>query len=187
MNDELTNLLPLERQKALRRNYFLRFFVVSAWMTTILVMVAGILLIPTYVFLTRSFGAKQAHLASLTSAVFSADEKNLSDQIASLTQDAAALTTFNTAVSMGTLVASLLNVTRPGIVLSGISYTPASATKKNMATTMTLSGTAATREALRSYQLALQGAPGVSTVVLPVSAYAQSSDIAFSITLTLAP
>jgi len=52
---------------------------------------------------------------------------------------------------------------------------------------LSVSGTAANREALRTYQLALQGAPFTLTAALPVSAYAKDSDIAFTITITLSP
>ncbi len=49
---------------------------------------------------------------------------------------------------------------------------------------MTVSGMAATRDALRQYATALGGLPYVSKADLPISAYAKDSDITFTITLT---
>jgi hypothetical protein len=53
--------------------------------------------------------------------------------------------------------------------------------------TLSVSGIAVTRGALRAYQLALQSAPFAVAANLPVSAYAKDTDIAFTITVTLTP
>jgi hypothetical protein len=82
-------------------------------------------------------------------------------------------------------IQKVLGIPRPGITLSGFSYTPA--VSASALTSIVISGTSATRDALRSYQLALQNAPFARSVTLPVSAYASDKDLTFSITLTLAP
>jgi len=48
-------------------------------------------------------------------------------------------------------------------------------------------GIAATRDALRNYQIALQNAAFARAADLPVSAYAKDSNISFNITITLKP
>lgn len=184
MYNELTDLLPPERQSALSRDYFLRLGVVSAILVSILMFASAVLLIPTYVFLVKSANAKETRLATIEYALSSANEKDISTRLAALMNDAAILTALAGASSASTVMRSILTVSRPGITLSGFVYTPA---VKKIHGALTISGTAATRDALRSYQLALQSAPFALSAALPVSAYAKDTDIAFVISVTLAP
>ena len=81
-------------------------------------------------------------------------------------------------------VNATLAVPRPGVTLSSFTYVPAAGTNPG---TLAISGRAATRDALRSYQLALQSAALARSAVLPVSAYAPDANIAFTVTVTLVP
>ncbi|MEK7144474.1 MAG: hypothetical protein AAB794_01265 [Patescibacteria group bacterium] len=184
MDTELTNLLPRERQHALSRGYFLRLGVVLIISVTILVCIAGLLLIPTYVFLTQSAAAKQAHLANVESILASSNEAEISTHLAALSRDATVLVALENVPSASTILRSALAAPRPGISLSAFSYTPANGTAPG---TLAISGIAATRDALRTYQLALQNDPFASAANLPVSAYAKDRDISFTISITLAP
>jgi len=189
MNEQLTNLLPLERQKALRRNYRLRLLTVGVLLATVLVGATAVLLIPTYVFLAQNEAQKRVALENVEASSSSADVKQLSLRLVVISNNAKVLAALAHTTSVSTLVSSVLAVSRPGITLSGFVYSPATATKgtaKKTSGTVDVSGTAATRDALHSYQLALQSMPSVAAATLPVSAYAQSSDIPFTITLLLA-
>ncbi|MEK7101716.1 MAG: hypothetical protein AAB882_01010 [Patescibacteria group bacterium] len=183
-NNQLTNLLPSERQYALSRGYFLRLGVVVLAMITILVCIAGLLLLPTYVFLTQSVAAKQAHLASVESILSSSNEIELSMHLTALSRDVTVLAALGDVPSASTILRSALAAPRPGITLSGFSYTPA---HKSTPGTLEISGSAATRSALRTYQLALQNDPFAAAANLPVSAYAKDTDISFTVSVTLAP
>lgn len=183
MPNEETNLLPLERRRAFRRGYFIRLSVVVVWLLTALALAAIILLIPAFVFLSRSAEVEKARLAALTAAASSSDEQALSSRLVALSHQAATLSTLAQAPSPSSVVRAFLAVPRPGVVLSGFSYAPLA----KGGATLVISGTALTRDALRNYQLALQGAPSVRSVDLPVSAYAKDADIPFTITIKLAP
>lgn len=184
MHNELTNLLSSERQRALARNYFLRFGVVCIMFLIMLTFVSAVLLVPTYVYLAKSVSAKEAHLATIESAFSSASEKELSARLAALSSDVAILTALADAPSVSKIMSAVLAVSRPGITLSSFTYTPAEGKTPG---TLIISGTAMTRDALRNYQLALQSAPFAVSATLPVSAYAEDTYIAFTITVTLAP
>ncbi|MDO8593645.1 MAG: hypothetical protein Q7R59_01985 [bacterium] len=186
MFNELTNLLPLERQRALSRDYLLRIGVIIAVLTTALTLSAAVLLIPTYVLLAESANAKNMQLTKTTATLSSAEELALSARLAALSNNAAALVALSNTPSVSATVRAVLATTRPGITLSGFSYAPSSGSGKDSGT-IGLSGVSATRDALRSYQLALQGAPFALSAVLPVSAYAKDANIAFTITVTLSP
>ena len=184
MPNELTNLLPPERQRVFRRDYFLRLSVVTLFLFTVLIFVAAILLLPTYVFLTKSGYAKEVRLASIEKTFSSSEEEELSVQLASLSRDVATLTALVNTPSISKILLEVLAVPRPGISLNNFVYT--AATGKNPGT-ISIYGTAVTRDVLRNYQTALTSATFVSAADLPVSAYAKDADIEFTIDVTLAP
>ncbi|TSC70593.1 MAG: hypothetical protein G01um101449_324 [Parcubacteria group bacterium Gr01-1014_49] len=184
MHNNLVNLLPFERQKAISREYFLRLGVVSIVFVTALVLAAGALLLPTYVLLAASASAKQTHLRTIEASFFSTDGAALSARLAALSANAATLSALAFTSSGSALIRDALAVPHPGIALSNLSYMPAEGAARG---TLIISGTALTRDALRSYQLALSGAPIAESAHLPVSAYAKDSNIGFAITVTLRP
>lgn len=184
MNDELTNLLPPERQRALSREYRLRLSTVAACLLATLTIIAGLLLVPTYVFLSQTITAKQITLANVESILHSSDEEALSSHLASLSNDAATLMALGKAPSASAVIRAVLAVPRSGNTLSGLSYTPAIS---KAPATLTISGSAVSRDALRSYQLALQSSSFIASADLPVSVYAKDADISFTIIAALIP
>ncbi|MDP2665611.1 MAG: hypothetical protein Q8P23_03180 [bacterium] len=184
MDNELTNLLPPERQQALSRAYLLRIGTVAALLITTLIVVAGLLLLPTYILLAQKAVTKQTQFANIESIFSSADEKALSARLTTLANDAVALMALGRTPSASATVRGALAVPRPGITLFSFAYVPATGKIQG---TLAVSGIATTRDALRTYQLALQSAPFAAAAALPVSAYAKDSDIAFTITVTLTP
>lgn len=183
MYNELTNLLPAERQHSISRDYVLRIIVVSAWLLTAITGIAAMLLLPSYVFLSSSSGAKEMRLANIKSTISSADEVEFATRLTKLSNNMAILTDLTNASSASTVTRTMLAVARSGIILSGLNYTPA--TTKNPGK-LILSGTAETRAALRNYQLALESVPIVRSAALPISAYAKDTDVTFTITVSLA-
>jgi len=162
----------------------MRLAVVVAILITALTATAGLLLLPTYVFLSQSAATKQAHLANIESLLTSADEAALSARLVALSNDATVLATLGSAPSASATMRTVLAVARSGIKLSGFVYTPAKGGTKG---TLSITGTATSRDALRAYQLALQSGSFASAADLPVSAYAKDTDISFTIMVTLAP
>lgn len=195
MPDRLTNLLPSERRHALAHDYLLRFGTVVAIFATALVLAAAALLAPTYVFLAKSVAAKEARLASMRSAISSPDDAALSARLSALRSDVDALSALSRVSSASAIVRAALAVSRSGITLSGFEYVPTAearpgtpSTKSDLVLgTLSLSGAASTRDALRGYQLALERVPFARSASLPVSTYAKDKNIPFTITITLAP
>lgn len=184
MNNELTNLLPQERQRMLSRDYFFRLGVAAAVLTTVLTVAAGLLLVPTYVFLVQNATTKQNHLSNIESLLSSSNEAALSARLAALSTDASVLTALRDAPSVTATVRSVLAVPRPRVSLSSFSYAPGGSGASGA---LSIAGVAATRDSLRAYQLALQNDPLITAANLPVSAYAKDTDISFTISVTLAP
>jgi hypothetical protein len=182
MPSTTTNLLPSDRRHKLVREYYFRLVVVVIGLVIALIGVAAILLMPTYIYLLGTAGEKQTELAHVTATLASASDATLSARLAALSKDAAALIALSKKPSVSAALRSVLGVSRPGVSISGFTYLP-----DPKAITAQLTGTAATRDALRSYQLALQNLPAISAATLPVSVYAKDTDISFTITLTLMP
>ncbi len=182
MSNELTNLLPPERAKSLSRDYLLRVTNIIVLCIIGLTLCAMILLIPTYVLLESSAQAKKIELTRIESTLSSIEDATLLARLTTLSKNADTLIALSNTPAISTVLRTLLAVSRPGITLSGFTYTPALDKTLN---TITVSGSAVTREALRSYQIALQGLSFARSALLPVSAYAKNADIPFTITLPL--
>lgn len=177
------NLLPPERQHAYRQDYVLRLGSVIFMLWTSLVAVAALLLFPMFVFLTGNAHTKEARLAMLDAALSVSDEKLLTAQLDALSSDTKTLLALSSAPSVTETLRTVLAIKHPGVMLSALTYTPASGAKR--VRTISISGIAATRDALRSYQLALAEAPLIASTDLPVSVYAKETDIAFTIAVAL--
>lgn len=184
MHGELTNLLPPERQRALSRIYLTRLSIVGAAFIIALTVASAVLLLPTYMFLTQSAESKEKRLAAVNAALATSDETVLSERLAALTKDAAILATLADNPSVGESIRAILSVPRSGITVSGFSYAFERAAGSR---TVSLTGVAATRDALWRYQLALEDAPSILSASLPVSAYAKDADISFTISVTFTP
>ena len=181
---KLTNLLPIARRHALVREYYFRLGVVALATISVLVVMAGVLLVPSYLFIQANVAAKQAQLASIESTLSASNETALSARLIALSSDTATLAGLASAPSASASIRALLAVAHPNITLATISYT---ASTQKTSGTVVVSGTSSTRDALRNYQIALQNTPGVARADLPVSAYAQDADITFTVTVTLSP
>lgn len=179
---ELTNLLPSERVHAFSRNYFMRVVTMSAWLGAFLLVIHGALLIPTYVYLLEEVETRKDHLETLTASVTSSEEQSVEDRLTTLTARAERLLALTEIPPASAALLSVLAVSSPNVRVTGISTTPSQT--KGVEGTMRVTGVAATREALRNYHQTLSALPFVSKADLPLSVYAEESDIAFSIAIT---
>jgi hypothetical protein len=186
MSHEFINLLPPDRLRAFRRGYFLRVATVALLLGTLLVVIHGVFLLPSYLYASSEITARER--AASGEGAEAPTTASAAATLAALKSDATYLNRLTTAPSASAALRAVLSVPRPGVSLQSFTYTPP-APGNGASAKMLITGTASTREALRAYDLALTGAAFVSSVDLPVSAYAKEADIAFTLTLagTLAP
>lgn len=188
MRNELTNLLPQSRQRALAREYIVHLCATAALLGAALTLAAAVLLVPAYAFLGASVRAKEARLATITSELSVSDESALSSRLTELTDRVKKLSALAQAPSASATLRAILAANRTGITLTDITYTaPPAPGAGGAVLSYTVSGTARSREALRGYELALKALPFVRSADLPVSSYAKDTDIPFTIALTIAP
>lgn len=180
METKLTNLLPEERVRSLRGVYFMRLVVVGVFLLSGVTLVHAVLLLPSFLYLRNQVEERAAALASLTTALAGNEEKEISARVAMLAEDSAHLARLSSTPKASTAVRMIAALPRSGIRLTGFSFSP----KAGEEATMTVSGVAATREALRTFEQSLAGESYITSADLPISAYAKESDISFTITLT---
>lgn len=182
LNSELTNLLPRKQIRGLRREYFVRLATVALGLGVLAIIIHGVLLFPAYLYARAEVAREQEELDRIAASATSAQEHDINARISSVQADITYLGRLGAAPTASGAVRAVLAVPHPGITLSGFTFT--AATAQSASAQMTVSGTAATRDALRQYADSLGHLPYVSKADLPISAYAKESAIPFIITLT---
>lgn len=181
MYAELMNLLPLARIRAFRRNYFFRLGVVALILSSLLVVLHGVFLLPTFLYAQGQVSAQQKTLTTLNATLGTTEERQVNDRLATLRSDVGYLSTLDGVPTASAPLKAVLAVPRKGIIVTGFTMTPASGKASSH---MSVSGIAASRDALRNYDIALGQLPFVSAADLPISAYAKEQNIPFTIALS---
>lgn len=179
MSTELTNLLPVERIKAFRKEYYIRLGALGALVATFVIGIHGVLLIPSYTYINQVTELERTRLAELTQNLASASEGEMQARLVRLKSDSERLVALGGAPKAARVIAALLEIPRTGITITGFTFRTA-----NPEGRVTIAGVASTREALRQYHLALSSLTFAKSADLPLSAYAKEKDIPFVITLT---
>jgi hypothetical protein len=170
----LHNLLPKDTKKNLRNEYVMRMLSTALFLMATAVGIGAASLLPTYI--------------SISSAL---DEAKIVDQkegsatesspLQELARTAVLLQTLNTKLSaepMTEIMQGIIAVHPDGIQITGITF-------DRDPLTFSLKGNATTRDALVTYKKALESHDRVTHVSSPISDLAKSSDLEFTLTLTL--
>ena len=170
----------------MRREYFIRLATVAVWLLIILVLVQGVLLIPSYIFQNETVIARTTQLQKLSANVSTAQEQQVQTGLKALQAESSYLLNLQGTPTASTALRAVLAVPRQGISITGFTFGPPSTVTPATSAlrTMQITGMAATRENLRTYDAALSALPFVSNADLPISDYAKDNDIPFTITLT---
>lgn len=177
----LTNLLPAERKKAIRRIYTLRLLTVFILMVAFIVICNGVLLLPSLIFQHQQNALQAVELERLSAVLAASGGSGASSRATVLAQDTAYLSRLATTTSATHVITALTTLPHQGISLTGISYT---APIKGSEGKVLLSGIATTRTALHSYIESLSAQSFIKNAELPISSYAKEKDIQFTVTVT---
>jgi Tfp pilus assembly protein PilN len=179
MSSELTNLLPAERIRGFRREYFFRLGTLAVSLFALSVIVHGVLLIPSYLYVNGAVSVARDQLGALTQNLVSSGEGEMRARLGAIKKNSDELRTLLEAPSAAEVFKALLAVPDTGVTITGLTFsTPAPEGR------VTIVGVASTREALRQYHRSLSSLSFAKSADLPLSAYAKESDIPFTITLT---
>lgn len=179
MYHELTNLLPGDRSRALRREYFLRLGVVGLWVVGFLIVANGVLMAPTYMKLSEEVSVERERLALLANTLGASEEQEVGARLSRLAGDTEYLKQLANNPSGSEALRVILSAPHSGVAINRVAYS--SGTPQN---TLILSGVADTRDALRRYYSLLAALPYVAKADLPIGTYAKETELDFTITLT---
>lgn len=175
------NLLPDSRKQTLARLYLMRLVVVCALLVSGVLCIHMLLAVPALAYTYQLVADRTIEAVVLGEKLSGTEVREVSGRIKTLNDTAVAL---SHSMSDGTATQAIGHITavpHGGVRITGISFSKGAT---DTSSRMVLTGTAVSRESLRSYVSSLNSVPSVSSVDLPISAYAKESDIDFSITLT---
>jgi hypothetical protein len=164
------------------RAYFMHLGTIVLIVLTLTVILSGLLLLPSYLYVHGEVVRGREALALIDAAQLSEAEASVKTRSENLVAATGNLARLAQAPQASAALRAILELPRTGIALTGFTYAAANtAEEKNR---MDVSGIADSREALRNYVAALDALPFVDSAELPISAYARETDIPFTITLT---
>jgi hypothetical protein len=170
------SFLPASEQKTLKRLYRIRAAIVGLFMLSVAGMVGVGSLFPSYVYVSTE---EEAQLSTIASLKEDKDSSGIANVERELQADAALLailssnaTTTRPSTVIEDMVTARGNVHVTSIVLGDISSTTVS---------VIMQGVAPTRESLLAFKTRLEGLNVGNKVELPISGFARSQDIPFSL------
>lgn len=175
------NLLPEARKKELSRMYYTRLAIVTVLLFSAVIVIHAALTVPTTLHYFQEAKAQTGLLAGLGEQLAGSGEKEVSSRVKVLNDTGVQLVHTATTGTASGAVRAVMSIPHPGVRITAFSFTSGATDSTKQ---MKLVGKAASREALRSYAEALGSVPYISTVDLPISAYAKETDIDFAILLT---
>ena len=172
----MINLLPHDQKLLVLKEYKLRRIAVVFGSFLSVIILADVLLVPSFVLVFY-----KARVSSTTAAPVAATAQDATDQKAfqaQLQSDRQIIASVKSDKKMvpSKAISFILNNKKSDITILSINY---SVTDTGYA--VSVRGIASTRESLRNFSDALQNEEGVTSVKLPVSSFAENSNIGFSI------
>jgi hypothetical protein len=177
----MTNLLPPRAKKIVRLEYWLRMGAAWCVLWAVACVVAGLLVVPTYVLLS---GGVAAYELTIIDAAADTEEFSVASQsLRQSTQQSADLVSISQSQHVYAVFTEIEQAVPAGIMVESYAYTTPEDNP-----TVRLSGVAANRDALillRDQLAALDMVSG--PVTLPIENLAQKFEIPFTLTLNLSP
>lgn len=170
------SFLPIQEQDTLKRIYHIHVTIVALFLVSVVGLIGIVSLFPAYI---STYTEEHSQLAAVTSLKEDKDTSESSRIQRELQADSAKITVLSKTSSIvrpSAVVTRLVEVRGPvrisSIVLSDISSTTA---------VVVMQGVAPTRESLVLFKTRLEGLSPGNKVELPISGFARSKDLPFSI------
>lgn len=176
----MRNLLSEQFKHSLRGEYLLRLGIVFGWLLTTAFCIGILTLIPSFVFTTARHSTleDQHRLMQAKVGGVNTEEGGEGAPVALLRERLEVLAASKDKQRLTEALLSVLTYRGDAIALTSISYSKASGE-----TQLSIKGTALSRDALLSFEQALEEDDRFDSVDLPVSNLARERDILFDITL----
>lgn len=171
------NLLPQPEQRRLTSAYYMRLATVFCLMVGTAVALGGVLLMPSYLVSRASADSYERYRAALEGSVGLKERAYTSEDVAELIERIRITESYAKSAFTAELIDGFGDKLTPGIRITAISFT-----RTDSGASVTLGGTALTRQALLTFADALRASPSFTQVSLPVSQLVTEQDATFSIT-----
>lgn len=176
----MINLIPTSARKRIRTEYWVR--VVSVWALTLAAALAvvAVLLLPPYVLVSSQERAYEASAAIARGEVLEADEAETA--LTAANEQSRRVITAAEQPRLLTVFAIIESLAPPAVELRQLRF---NRTETGEIAPVSVSGVAATRQALAGFRDALESHERIARVDLPISNLASDRDLTFSITIHL--
>lgn len=176
----MINLLSELSKRKFKRAYLLRLLTVTLFAVASLVVVHSVLLIPSYVFLQAQVLNQEVEKEFTQKTLEASGSDEVEARLGALNAHIALLQTLPEEPSFISAVEEVLEVSRTGIAVTHISYTP-----KHPEVQISVRGIAVDRDALRSFAKILEERKEIKGVDFPISNLSKEKDLPFNISITL--
>lgn len=180
---DLTNILPPDRARKVRADYFLRLGTTCVLMLAVLAAIHAALLAPSYIYLSEEVRMRTGELEELTTRIALSEAGTVDERLRVLSEQADILAAIAMTPEATAAVRQVLELPRTGVRITGVAVSSPDGGEGRMS----VSGVASTRESLRRFHDALSGLPSVARADLPLSVYAAEKDLAFTVQITGMP
>lgn len=178
----MINLLSAHHRKLFRRMYMIRLLTVSLFAAGALILIHGILLIPTYAFLQTRVLSQSVEKDLMSKTLEASGSTEVEKRLAELDQNITLLETLPATPSFVSAIEEVLEVSRAGIALTQFSYEP-----KNTEVQIALRGIAVDRDALRNFAKHLEDSPEIKSVAFPIGDLSKDTNLPFTISIERTP
>lgn len=178
----MINLLPEQQRREVRREYFSRLAIVSLIFASLCFLAGTAALLPSFILSRAREAALSDQAAVLTHSVELASATGSDKKLQNAKDHLALLSARLGESSPRELLSLLIEQKKNGITLSRFAF----ARNPSGAMVVTVAGKASDRETLVAFSETLKKVPAFTSSNLPISNFAQSQSIPFTITVTVA-
>jgi hypothetical protein len=178
----MIDFLPPEAKSAVRREYVIRTVSVWAFLVGAVALVDVLLLLPTYLLLSRERAALALEIVHTGQSTSTEAYKTTRTALEKAQTLAVQLGVMDMSVMASAVLRGIRDAQTRTIIISGFSYAHTGAGVKSVE----VRGNAATREALTEFVTALERNPLFAHAAVPVSDFAAAQDLPFTVTIMLA-
>ena len=180
----MINLLPPQEIKRVKLLYQKRVFIVLVHVFTVVVLIAGACLVPSYIYSQKEKKELLVKKALLEKNETGELKKNLISTISDMNirLDGFRDTTFNSPI-VSSFIEPIIKARTPAVHLSDLGY---ALNSDGITARVGIFGVSNSRESILTFASNLRKAPGVVNVDVPITNFIKDSNIPFSITITVA-
>ena len=179
----IINVLPEEEKRVIRKEYWMRFFIIFMNLVALIGVFAVLLLFPSYFLSKLKTNLIEERIESFNKENSDLIDNNIDKIILDINSKLKVLNANNKDSQFGyNILNNLLSSRTEGIYFSQIFFNDKTV---ESLPTLELRGVATSRDALRNFKTALDGDPSYAEVNLPISDFLEKSNLDFTISIKI--